>query len=84
MTEKKTISECMDQEELVLEKLDEQGKRWVKKYVGGSAHFTNWLEQYREIYGETNVKVEEVDSGGFSCFEIGKEKMFRIWVKEKK
>ena len=48
MTEKKTISECMNQEQLVLEKLDDQGNRWVKKYVGGGAHFANWLEQYRE------------------------------------
>jgi hypothetical protein len=30
------------------------------------------------------LEIEEVDSRGFSCFEIGKEKMFRIWVKEKK
>jgi len=74
----------MDQEELVLEKLDEQGKRWVKKYVGGGAHFANWVEQLREVYGEKDVKIEEAASGEFSCFKIGKEKMFRIWVKEKK
>jgi hypothetical protein len=84
MTEKKTISEVMDQEELVLEKLDEHGNRWVKKYVGGGAHFVNWLEQYREIYGIEDVEIEEIDSRGFRCFEISKEKMFRIWVKETK
>ncbi len=84
MTEKKTIPECMDQEELVSEKVDEQGRRWVKKYVGGGAHFANWLEQYIEIYGEKDVEIEEVDTSGYSCFEMGKEKMFRIWVKEKK
>lgn len=80
--EKKTIPEVIDQEELVLEKVDEN--RWVKKYVGGGAHFVNWLKQYREVYGEKDVEIEEIDSKGFSCFEIGKEKMFRIWVKEKK
>jgi len=48
------------------------------------AHFVNWLEQYREVYGEKYVKIEEIDSKGFSCFELGKEKMFRIWVKENK
>ena len=78
------MPEGMDQEELVSEKVDEQGERWVKKYVGGGAHFVNWLEQYREVYGEKDVAVEEVDSSGFSCFEAGREKMFRIWVKEKK
>jgi len=84
MTEKKKIPEVMDQEDLISEKVDEQGIRWVKKYVGGGAHFVNWLEQYREVYGEKAVEIEEIDSKGFSCFEIGKEKMFRIWVKEKK
>ena len=84
MTEKKKIPEVMDQEDLVSEKVDKQGIRWVKKYVGGGAHFVNWLEQYREVYGEKAVEIEEIDSKGFSCFEIGKEKMFRIWVKEKK
>ena len=84
MTEKKKIPEVMDQEDLVSEKVDEQGIRWVKKYVGGGAHFVNWLEQYREVYGENAVEIEEIDSKGFSCFEIGKEKMFRLWVKEKK
>ena len=84
MTEKKTIPEVMDQEELVSEKVDEHGNRWLKKYVGGGAHFVNWLEQYREVYGENNVEIEEIDSKGFSCFENGKEKMFRIWVRETK
>jgi len=84
MTEKKTIPEVMDQEDLVLEKVDQHGIRWVKKYVGGGAHFVNWLEQYREIHGIEDVEIEEIDSRGFRCFEIGKEKMFRIWVKETK
>ena len=84
MKEKKTVPKVGGQEEFVLEKIDENGKRWVKKYVGGGAHFANWLEQYREVYGEENVEIEEIDSRGFSCFEIGKEKMFRIWAKEAK
>ncbi len=84
MTEKKTIPEVMNQEELVSENVDEHGNRWVKKYVGGGADFVNWLEQYRAVYGEKNVETEEIDAKGFSCFEIGKEKMLRIWVKEKK
>lgn len=84
MTEKGTIREIMAREELVKEKIDENGEKWVKKYVGGGAHFENWLEQYREVYGEKNVVTEEVDSTGFSCYEKGNEKMFRIWVKEKR
>lgn len=79
---KKTVSKVNDQDEMVLERVDKQGSRWVKKYVGGGEHFANWLEQYREVYGEECVQIEEIDSCGFSCFEKGKEKMFRIWVKE--
>ncbi|MCL5877368.1 MAG: hypothetical protein M1540_06110 [Candidatus Bathyarchaeota archaeon] len=76
---------CADpREELIIEKLDEHGERWVKKYAGGGAHFVNWLAQYREIYGETNVEVEEVAAPDFSCYTQDKEKMFRIWVKEEK
>jgi hypothetical protein len=84
MTEERTVPIVLDQEELVLERVDERGNRWVKKYVGGGAHFVNWLEQYREVYREKDVEIEEIDSRGFSCFEMGKEKMFRIWVKEMK
>lgn len=72
------------QEELVVEKLDENGATCVKKYVGEGSHFANWLEQYEEIYGKENVAVEEVAAPDFSCYKQGKEKMFRIWVKEKK
>ncbi|HZK52773.1 MAG TPA: hypothetical protein VFC84_01015, partial [Desulfosporosinus sp.] len=60
MREKKTIPEVMGQEDSVLEKVDEHGERWVKKYVGGGAHFVNWLEQYREVYGEKYVEIEEI------------------------
>ena len=76
---------CVDPtEELVIEKLDEHGERWVKKYVGGGLHFANWLEQYKEIYGEKNVTVEEIVTPDFSCYTQGEEKLFRIWVKENK
>ncbi|MCW4000733.1 MAG: hypothetical protein NWE93_10875 [Candidatus Bathyarchaeota archaeon] len=64
--------------------LNAHGERWVKKYVGGGAHFVNWLEQYKEIYGEVTVEVEEVAASDFSCYKKGKEKMFRIWVKEER
>jgi hypothetical protein len=78
----KGARDLIQQEDLVREKIDLNGNIWVKKYVGGGAHFVNWLDQYREVYGEENVRVEEIDSEGFSCYKEGKEKMFRIWVKE--
>ena len=76
---------CVDpREELVIEKLAENGAKWIKKYVGGGAHFVNWLAQYKEIYGKENVAVEEAATSDFSCYKDGKEKMYSIWVKEKK
>ena len=78
------IRELIAREESVREKIDEKGEKWTKKYFGGGAHFLNWLEQYKEVYGEENVEIEELDSRGFSCFEKGNEKMYRIWVKERK
>ena len=84
IAQKETIREIMAREELVKERIDKNGEKWVKKYVGGGAHFLNWLEQYKEIYGERNVDIEEIDSREFSCFEKGNEKMYRIWVKERK
>jgi hypothetical protein len=84
MAKKEIIRELMAREELVRERIDEKGERWTKKYVGGGAHFVNWLEQYKEVYGKKNVNTEEIDSTGFSCFEKGNEKMYRIWVKERK
>ena len=70
--------ERLAQEELVREKVDEEGNKWMKVYFGGGEHFRNWLEQCREL-GE--VEVEEVDSKGFKCFEEGGEKLYRIWMK---
>ena len=68
----------MAEEELVREKIDEEGNRWVKVYFGGGSHFKNWLEQCREL-GE--VTVEAIDSTGFKCVEEGGEQLYRIWVK---
>jgi hypothetical protein len=84
MPQKETIREAMAREESVKERVDKNGEVWTKKYVGGGAHFLNWLEQYKEVYGEQNVQIEEIDSTGFSCYEKGNEKMYRIWVKERK
>jgi len=79
MTEEARERERLAQEELVREKIDEQGNRWRKVYFGGGAHFRNWLEQCREL-GE--VEVEEVDATGLKCFEESGEKLYRIWVRE--
>ena len=68
-------------EESVKEKVDEKGNKWRKTYFGGGKHFSNWLKQCLELYGEDNVETEEIDSKGFQCFEESGEKMYRIWVK---
>ncbi len=73
----------MQQEDRVREKIDAEGVRWRKVYVGGGDHFRNWLDQCIEIHGEENLEVEEIDATGFKCFEEGGEKLFRIWVREK-
>jgi hypothetical protein len=74
----KTIRERMAEEEQIKEKIDAEGNRWRKAYFGGGEHFQNWLAQCREL-GE--VMIEEVDSSGYTCFEEGGEKLYRIWVK---
>jgi len=74
----KTIQERMAEEELVKEKIDDQGIKWKKAYFGGGEHFKNWLAQCKEL-GE--VIVEEVDSTGYKCFEEGGEKLYRIWLR---
>lgn len=76
----KTVRKRMAEEELVRERVDEQGHTWRKVYFGGGKHFKNWLDQCKEL-GE--VMIEEVDSAGFKCFEQGGEKLYRIWVKVK-
>ncbi len=72
------IQERMAKEDLVKEKIDEEGNKWQKVYFGGGKHFQNWLEQCKEL-GE--VMVEEVDSTGYKCFEMAGEKLYRIWMK---
>jgi len=76
--ERKSIQERIAEEELVKERIDEEGNKWEKVYFGGGQHFKNWLEQCEEL-GE--VIVEEVDSTGYKCFEDGGEKLYRIWMK---
>lgn len=70
--------ERMAEEERVQERVDALGNKWRKVYVGGGAHFKNWLEQCREI-GE--AELEEIDSSGFKCYERSGEKLYRIWMK---
>ena len=72
--------ERLAEEESVREKVDDKGNKWKKAYFGGGKHFRNWLEQYQELGFE--VEVEEIDSKGLKCFELGGEKLYRIWVKE--
>ena len=72
----------MAEEEKIREKMGRDGTRWTKVYFGGGAHFRNWLSQFIELKGENNVKVEEIDSSGFQCFEESGEKMYRIWVRD--
>ena len=73
-----TIQERMAKEDLIKERIDEEGNKWRKIYFGGGAHFQNWLEQCKEL-GE--VMVEEADPTGYKCFEEGGEKLYRIWMK---
>ena len=63
-------------------KVDEDGTRWIKVYFGGGTHFKNWLSQSVELKGAGNVKVEEIDSTGFECYEKSGEKMYGVWVKD--
>jgi hypothetical protein len=77
-SKEKTIHERMADEELVKEKIDDEGNRWTKVYFGGGEHFRNWLAQCKEL-GE--VLVEELDSTGYRCFDESGEKLYRIWVK---
>jgi hypothetical protein len=74
----KIIQERMADEALVKEKIDDEGNRWTKVYLGGGEHFKGWLAQCKEL-GE--VQVEEAASTGYKCFEEAGEKLYRIWVK---
>ena len=79
MVEETTIEQRMRREQQVREKRDGEGNTWRKLYFGGGSHFNNWLAQCKEIYGEDDLEIEEIDSTGFKCFEEGGEKMYRIW-----
>jgi hypothetical protein len=63
------------------ERTDSSGATWRKVYTGGGAHFRHWLEQFKEIYGEENLTVDQEDSTGFACFEQGGEQMYSIWLR---
>ncbi len=78
------VNELMKKERAVSEKIDKEGNRWKKVYFGGGSHFTNWLNQYLEIYGDENIEVEEPETSVCECYKEGGEKMKRIWVKEKR
>jgi hypothetical protein len=41
----------------------------------------NWLSQCREIYGDENIELEEINLPQFACFADTGEKIYRIWVK---
>lgn len=81
MTEDSCTEEWMAHEESVKEKVDESGFKWRKVYLGGGTHLSNWLDQFKEIYGEENIQTEEIGSGGLACFERSGEKLIRIWAK---
>ena len=76
------VRQRMTEEEMIRERIDENGNKWTKVYFGDGAHLRNWLSQFVELKGEENVQIEEIDSRGFQCFEKSGEKMCRIWVKE--
>lgn len=76
--QEKIVQERIAEEDLIIERVDEEGNRWRKVYFGGGEHFRHWLEQFKEL-GE--VQVEEVDPKGFKCFEEGGEKLCRVWLK---
>ena len=68
----------MSEEDLVRERIDEEGNKWRKIYCGGGEHCRHWLEQFKEL-GE--IQVEEVGSIGFKCFEDAGEQLCRVWLK---
>lgn len=82
MTEEGREQAILAEEEKLYERVDDEGNTWRKVYFGGGAHFRNWLDQIIELSGEGNVQVEEVDGTGLQCFELGNEKVYRIWVRE--
>ena len=77
-----TAEERLRLEEMVNERTDDNGVRWHKVYFGGGTHFEGWLEQCKELYGDDNIEVEEIEATGFICFEESGEKLYRIWAKK--
>ena len=77
-----TAEQRIHLEERVRERTDEKGAVWYKVYFGGGEHFKGWLAQCKELYGEGNLIVEEIDGAGFRCFEEGGERLYRIWAKK--
>ena len=78
----RAVRQRMAEEEMIWEKVDENGNRWTKVYFDSGAHFRNGFTQFSELKGEKNVKVEEADSRGFQCYEESGENMYRIRVKD--
>jgi len=72
---------CNGKEPIAAERTDSSGNRWRKVYTGGGSHFRHWLEQFKEIYEEENILVEEEDATGFACFEQADERMYSVWLK---
>lgn len=78
------IDEVMRREESLKRRTDENGVKWWKAYFGSGAHYRNWLDQTKEVFGEKNLYIEEVPFPGLRCFEESDEKAYRIWVKEER
>ena len=49
LAQNKKILELIAREESVRKRIDEKVEKWTKKYFGG-AHFSNWLELYKEVW----------------------------------
>ena len=62
------LQQRIAEEESIREKVEEDGTRWTKVYFGSGAHFRNWLNQFIELRGEENLKVEEAGSAGLRCY----------------
>jgi hypothetical protein len=73
--QEKSIQERIAEEDLICERVHEEGNRWRKIYFRGGEHCWHWLEQFKEL---SQVRVEEVDSRGFKCFEKGGENLCRV------
>jgi len=58
----KIIQERIAEEDLVQERVDEEGKKWRKIYFGGGEHCRHWLEQFKEL-GEVQVEDGRNQSG---------------------